>query len=127
MPTLCNLGIAHYDKDPSCSIKAITLKNLPKAIEHYKKKLRTTDRSVIERTIKRGLIREVGGIIERKEAQKYAANRSPSVDDFASDGARNADMSIMKSSEYNRSQSPNKMTGGMSPAKGNTNKLNQTP
>jgi len=97
------LGIAHYDKDPSCSIKAITFKNLPKAIEHYKKKLRTTDMEVIETTIKKGLIREVGGIIERKEAQKYAANRSPSVDDFASDGARNADMSIMKSSEYNRS------------------------
>ena len=103
MPTLCKLGIAHYDKDPSCSIKAITFKNLPKAIEHYKKKLRTTDMDVIETTIKKGLIREVGGIIERKEAQKYAANRSPSVDDFASDGARNADMSIMKSSEYNRS------------------------
>lgn len=33
----------------------------------------------------------------------------------------------MKSSEYNRSQSPNKMAGGISPTKGGTNKLNQTP
>jgi hypothetical protein len=41
---------------------------LPKAIEYYKKKLRTTDMDVIEKTIKKGLIREVGGIIERKEA-----------------------------------------------------------
>lgn len=103
LPTLTKLGIAHYDKDPSCSIKAITFKNLPKAIEYYKRKLRTTDMDVIERRISRGLMREVGGIIERKEAQKYAANRSPSVDDFASDVGKKEDMSIMKSSEYNRS------------------------
>jgi hypothetical protein len=44
------------------------MKNLPKAIEYYKKKLRTTDMDVVEKTIKKGLIREVGGIIERKEA-----------------------------------------------------------
>lgn len=126
LPTLCKLGIPFYDEDPRCQIKAITLRNLPKAIEYYKRTLRTTDMDVIERTIKRGLIREVGGIIERKEAQKYAANRESSDDDFGSEGARNGEMSVMKSSEYNRSVSPQKLLG-LSPNKANMSKLNQTP
>lgn len=71
------------------------------------KTLRTNDKTVVEKVIKSGIIREVIGIQERNAARIYAANRID-TDDFKSDGAYNNEdfgKSSLKGSEFGRSTS----------------------
>jgi hypothetical protein len=109
-PTLTRIGAGQYDT----FTKMTDLKfRLPKANRYYMKKLRTTDKTVVENVIKSGIIKEVISIQQRNAARTYAANRVD-LEEFRSDGAYNNEdfaKSSMRGSEFGKSShSPSKST-----------------
>lgn len=77
------------------------------------KKLRTTDKTLVENVIKSGIIKEVISIQQRNAARSYAANRVD-LEEFKSDGAYNNEdfaKSSIRGSEFGKSSySPSKST-----------------
>lgn len=60
--------------------------------------MHTTSKEKISSVIRLGIIREVGGLIERNEARKYASSKPACDMSFQSDKAKGGDISVVKSS-----------------------------